>query len=49
MMFNMSQSNADKWIHVLLVVLHQTLRALGDLPIRHLVVLHHRLAELEGI
>lgn len=45
-MFNMSQSNANKWIHVLLVVLHQTLIDLGDVPARHLVALQQRLAEL---
>jgi len=28
----MSQSNANKWIHVLLPVLHQTLIDLGDVP-----------------
>jgi hypothetical protein len=47
-MFNMSQSNANKWIHVLMVVLHQTLVDLGDMPTRHLVALQQRLAELEG-
>src|SRR6266498_2295482 len=45
-MFEMSQSNANKWIHVLLVVLHQTLIDLSDLPARHLVALRQRLAEL---
>jgi hypothetical protein len=45
-MFEMSQSNANKWIHVLLLVLHQTLSNLGDLPARHLVALQQRLAEL---
>src|SRR6266545_507610 len=45
-MFDMSQSNANKWIHVLLVVLHQTLSDLGDLPSRHLQALAERLAEL---
>src|SRR5262250_2049035 len=29
-MFDMSQSNANKWLHVLLVALHQTLVELGD-------------------
>src|SRR5215207_6862743 len=38
-MFEMSQSNANKWIHVLLPTLHQTLIDLGDLPARHLVAL----------
>ena len=47
-MFEMSQSNANKWIHVLLVVLHQTLLDLGDVPARHLVALRQRLAELES-
>lgn len=46
-MFEMSQSNANKWIHVLLAVLYQTLRDLGDLPARHLLALQQRLAELE--
>ena len=46
-MFEMSQSNANKWIHVLLIVLHQTLNDLGDLPARHLVALRQRLLELE--
>ena len=45
-MFEMSQSNANKWIHVLLPTLHQTLINLGDLPARHLVALRQRLAEL---
>src|SRR5919112_192211 len=35
-LFGMSQSNANKWIHVLVVVLHQTLTDLGDAPARHL-------------
>lgn len=47
-MFEMSQSNANKWIHVLLPVLHQTLSDLGDLPARHLAALRQRLAELAG-
>ena len=45
-MFAMSQSNANKWIHILLPVLHQTLSELGDLPARHLEALRQRLAEL---
>ncbi len=45
-MFDMSQSNANKWLHVLLVVLHQTLLDLGDLPARHLQALRQRLVEL---
>jgi hypothetical protein len=45
-MFEMSQSNANKWIHVLLPTLHQTLNDLGDLPARHLEALRQRLAAL---
>jgi hypothetical protein len=45
-MFDMSQSNANKWLHVLLVVFHQTLVDLGDAPARHLRALAERLAEL---
>src|SRR6266498_505213 len=47
-MFEMSQSNANKWLHVLLPVLHQTLLDLHDLPARHLRALAERLAELEA-
>jgi hypothetical protein len=47
-LFGMSQSNANKWIHVLLVVLHQTLSNLGEAPARHLQTLHQRLAELQA-
>ena len=47
-LFGMSQSNANKWIHVLLVVLHQTLCDLGDAPARHLQALEERLAELRA-
>lgn len=47
-MFEMSQSNANKWIHVLLPVLHQTLLDLHDVPVRHLRALEERLAELEA-
>lgn len=45
-MFGMSQSNANKWIHVLLVVLHQTLLDLHDVPARHLRALEERLRVL---
>jgi hypothetical protein len=48
-MFEMSQSNANKWIHVLMPVLHQTLIDLGDLPARHLAALRQRLAELARV
>ncbi len=47
-MFEMSQSNANKWLHVLLPVLHQTLLDLHDLPAGHLRALAERLAELEA-
>ena len=47
-LFGMSQSNANKWIHVLLVVLQQTLCDLGDAPARHLQALEQRLTELQA-
>jgi hypothetical protein len=47
-LFDMTQSNANKWIHVLLLVLHQTLSDLGDAPARHLQALQQRLAELQS-
>ena len=47
-LFGMSQSNANKWIHVLLVVLQQTLCDLGDAPARHLSALEQRLTELQA-
>jgi hypothetical protein len=46
-LFGMTQSNANKWLHLLLIVLHQTLRDLGDAPARHLLALRERLAELQ--
>jgi hypothetical protein len=46
-LFGMTQPNANKWLHVLLIVLHQTLRDLGDAPARHLQALRERLAALE--
>jgi hypothetical protein len=45
--FGMTQPNANKWLHILLVVLHQTLRDLGDAPARHLLALRDRLAQLQ--
>lgn len=45
-LFDMTQSNANKWIHVLLPVLHQTLCDLGALPARHLQQLAERLKTL---
>jgi hypothetical protein len=47
-MFDMTQPNANKWIHVLLAVLHQTLVDLHDVPARHLRALEERLAALEA-
>ena len=47
-MFEMSQSNANKWIQVLVVVLHQTLLDLHDIPARHLDALKERLASLQA-
>jgi hypothetical protein len=46
-LFGMTQSNANKWLHILLIVLHQTLRELGDAPARHLLALRERLEELQ--
>jgi hypothetical protein len=46
-LFGMTQPNANKWLHILLVVLHQTLRDLGDAPARHLLALRDRLAQLQ--
>src|SRR5215213_5997731 len=45
--FGMTQPNANKWLHILLVVLHQTLRDLGYAPARHLLALRERLATLQ--
>jgi hypothetical protein len=47
-LFGMAQLNANKWIHVLLPVLHQTLVDLHAVPARHLRVLEQRLAELSA-
>src|SRR5689334_9847452 len=47
-LFGMTQPNANKWLHILLVVLHQTLRDLGDAPARHLLSLRERLASLQA-
>ena len=46
--FGMTQPNANKWLHLLLIVLHQTLRDLGDAPARHLLALGERLASLQS-
>jgi hypothetical protein len=47
-LFGMTQSNANKWIHVLLPVLAQTLRDLGDVPARHLQALQQRLLAVQA-
>ena len=47
-LFGMTQPNANKWLHLLLLVLHQTLRNLGDAPARHLLALRTRLSELQA-
>jgi hypothetical protein len=47
-LFGMGQSKAHQWIHVLLVVLRATLRALGDAPTRSLAELATRLGVAEA-
>jgi hypothetical protein len=47
-LFGMSQSNANKWIHILLVVLQQTLLELDDAPARHIRALEQRLTDLRN-
>ncbi len=47
-LFGMGQSKAHQWIHVLLVVLRATLRALGDAPTRSLTELAKRLGGAEA-
>jgi hypothetical protein len=42
-LFGMRQSKATQWIHVLLPVLRNTLRTLGDAPLRHVEALRARL------
>jgi hypothetical protein len=44
----MGQSKAHQWIHVLLVVLRATLRALGDAPSRSVAELAQRLGVAEA-
>ncbi len=46
-LFGMGQSKAHQWIHVLLVVLQATLRALGDAPTRSVTELAKRLGMTE--
>jgi len=47
-LFGMGQSKAHQWIHVLLVVLRATLRALGEAPTRSLTALAQRLGVAEA-
>jgi Helix-turn-helix of DDE superfamily endonuclease len=47
-LFGMDQSKANQWIHVLLVVLQATLRALGDTPSRSLQALAQRIGVTEA-
>jgi len=47
-LFGMGQSKAHQWIHVLLVVLQATLRALGEAPTRSLTALAQRLGVAEA-
>jgi hypothetical protein len=47
-LFGMDQSKANQWIHVLLVVLQATLRALGDAPSRSLQELAQRMGVTEA-
>ena len=42
-LFGMRQSKATPWIHVLLPVLRNTLRTLGDAPCRHVEALREQL------
>jgi Helix-turn-helix of DDE superfamily endonuclease len=47
-LFGMDQSKANQWIHLLLVVLQTTLRALGDAPSRALQELAQRIGVTEA-
>jgi hypothetical protein len=47
-LFGMGQSKAHQWIHILLVVLQATLRALGDAPTRSVTDLAQRLGVAEA-
>jgi hypothetical protein len=47
-LFGLGQSKAHQWIHVLLVVLRATLRALGDAPSRSVQELAQRLGVAEA-
>jgi Helix-turn-helix of DDE superfamily endonuclease len=47
-LFGIDQSKANQWVHVLLVVLQATLRALGDAPSRSLQAWAQRLGVTEA-
>jgi hypothetical protein len=47
-LFGMNQSKANQWIHVLLVILRTTLRALGDAPSRTVQALAQRIRVTEA-
>jgi hypothetical protein len=47
-LFGIDQSQANQWIHVLLVVLQATLRTLGDAPSRSLQALAQRMGVTEA-
>jgi DDE superfamily endonuclease len=47
-LFGMDQSQANQWIHVLLVVLQATLRTLGDAPSRSVQALAQRIGVTEA-
>ena len=47
-LFGMGQSKAHQWLHLLLVVLREALRALGDAPARTLAALAKRLGVAEA-
>ncbi len=47
-LFGMGQSKAHQWLHVLMVVLRATLRALGDAPSRCVAELAQRLGVAEA-
>jgi hypothetical protein len=47
-LFGMGQSKAHQWIHVLLVALQATLRALGDTPTRSVTELAKRIGVAEA-
>src|SRR5262245_49289719 len=48
-LFGMWQSTATQWIHVLLPVLRNTLRSLGDAPCRSIEALRQHLGGTEGL